>query len=56
MARQHSKNFPFLLQQNIAGPEQRLNRPILWRSLKQFTTNQWYATTTRNNQIKCKWN
>jgi len=50
MASQSGKNYQFLQLQNTMGSKRQLNRPISWWSVKLFTTNQCYATTTHNTQ------
>jgi len=47
---QRGKNNQFSWLWDITGSKRRLDRPILWRSRKLFTTNQCFATTTRNMQ------
>ena len=50
VARQHGKNYQFSQLRNITGSKRRLDIPFPWQSVKLFTTNSWYATTTRNTQ------
>jgi len=48
-----AKTINFSQLQNILGSKRRLDRPIPpipWRSVKLFTTNQFFATTTQNMQ------
>ena len=45
-----AKTINFSRLQNILGSKRRLDRSIPWRSVKLFTTNQFFATTTQNTQ------
>ena len=48
MQRGKNQRFSWLL--NMTGSKRRLDRPFLWWSVKLFTTNQCYATTTHSTQ------
>ena len=50
VARQRGKNCQFSQLRNITGSKGRLDIPFPWQSVKLFTTNSCYATTTRNTQ------
>ena len=48
--RQRGKNYQFSQLRNITGSKGRLDIPFLWQSMKLFTTNSCYTTTTLNMQ------
>ena len=45
-----AKNYQFSQLWNITGSKGRFDIPFPWQSMKLFTTNSCYETTTRNTQ------